>query len=192
MIEAKHGKPVKYPRDCEVLAIEISSKCNCHISASTIKRLYGLLKGSDNHRIWTLDVIANYLGFSDWNLLLNHLVDGNPKKPARIEFVDCKKLKKGIRYRLSFGKTVTISLEFIGKNNFFLVEQNRTTLTVGDVIEIENMRLDSPLLVKRIKRGSTIRQGIILGSVTGLTDITELEKIAGAKDLKFIQNESTN
>jgi hypothetical protein len=73
MLEEKFGQPVRYPKDCEALAAEISTTCKQRISASTIKRLYGFVQNIEQPRLYTLDVISNYLGYSYWENLLSSL-----------------------------------------------------------------------------------------------------------------------
>jgi hypothetical protein len=58
-IEERFGKAVRYPKDCEALASIISSVCNERVSASTLKRLYGFVKGVEQPRQFTLDLIAD-------------------------------------------------------------------------------------------------------------------------------------
>ena len=61
-IEERFGKAVRYPKDCEALALVISQDCNERVSASTVKRLYGFVSGVEQPRRFTLDLIAqNYI-----------------------------------------------------------------------------------------------------------------------------------
>lgn len=66
-IESVYGREIKYARDCEPLATEISQSTGGTVSASTVKRLLGFVKTSSKPSQYTLDTIAIYLGFSDWN-----------------------------------------------------------------------------------------------------------------------------
>jgi hypothetical protein len=43
-IEVKYGHAIRYPKDCENLAIHITSEIKSNISASTLKRLFGFVK----------------------------------------------------------------------------------------------------------------------------------------------------
>ena len=65
-IEGKFGTPIKYPKDCESLSNSIQLNCNKLISVSTLKRLMGFVKQVEQPHKHTLDVIANYIGYKDW------------------------------------------------------------------------------------------------------------------------------
>lgn len=71
LIENRFGRPILYSKDCEALAVSIKKYCNQTISATTLKRLFGFATELHAPRLFTLDVIANYCGYSDWkNMLL--------------------------------------------------------------------------------------------------------------------------
>ena len=74
-IEARFGHPIRYPKDCELLALHISELTNSSISASTIKRLFGLIKTANSPNAYTLDVISRYLGFANQTELNEELAN---------------------------------------------------------------------------------------------------------------------
>jgi hypothetical protein len=47
------------------------------VSASTLKRLYGFVKGVEQPRQFTLDLIAQYIDFPDWDALINKINNVN-------------------------------------------------------------------------------------------------------------------
>ena len=69
-IESQFGKKIRYPKDCFALANEIAKVCNENISPATLMRLFGLTKNNSQPRLFTLDVIAQYCGFSTWEEFL--------------------------------------------------------------------------------------------------------------------------
>ena len=84
-IHHRFGNEVRYPKDCEALAQHISNQCKTRISGSTLRRLYGFVKGIREPRLYTLDIIAEYLGYKSWEQLLGSFekAEGRKaKKPA--------------------------------------------------------------------------------------------------------------
>ena len=71
LIENRFGRKILYSKDCEALAISIRKSCNESISATTLKRIFGFAKNIERPRLFTLDVLANYLNIADWGSLLN-------------------------------------------------------------------------------------------------------------------------
>lgn len=69
LIEDKIGKEIRYPIDCEHLAYDIEKETKLRISANTLKRLFGFLEDIKKPRLYTLDVVAKYLGFKNWDFL---------------------------------------------------------------------------------------------------------------------------
>jgi len=69
-IEARYGKPVRYSKDCDGLANSINKFCLERVSVTTLKRLFGFAKSVEQHRFYTLDVIAEYIGYKDWSNLM--------------------------------------------------------------------------------------------------------------------------
>jgi hypothetical protein len=69
LIENRFGKKISYSKDCEALSYSIKKVCQ-KISPTTLKRLFGFAKSIDQPRTYTLDLLANYIGFIDWGTLL--------------------------------------------------------------------------------------------------------------------------
>jgi len=175
-IETKFGMQIRYPKDCDALAITISDFCKCKISGSTIKRLFGMIKGTDTPRLWTLDLMALYIGFNSWNELANQLAENKTKKKDELEILFSKNLKRGMVYKIRFGKTSSITLEYQGSCLYAIIDQAKTVLMKLDILEIEKIQLHFPLLIKKIKRTNSVMESILIGSVTGVTEITEVNR----------------
>jgi hypothetical protein len=69
-IEKRFGRPIRYSKDCEALAVSIEHVCKERISTTTLKRLFYFAKKIDKPRLFTLDVIAQYVGYTDWESLM--------------------------------------------------------------------------------------------------------------------------
>ena len=69
-IELKLGRNIRYHSDLECLCIEIESQTKQKVSLNTLKRLFGFISGVSEPRLYTLDTIALYLGFTNWDVYL--------------------------------------------------------------------------------------------------------------------------
>jgi len=78
-IENKYGMPIRYSKDCEGLSNNIHKVCLERISTTTLKRLFGFAKSIEQPRLFTLDVIAVYIGYTDW-ASMNYKMN-NPQQP---------------------------------------------------------------------------------------------------------------
>ena len=62
----KFKNPINTAKDCELLSKEISIKTNRNISASTLRRFFGLLPSKSNLSKYNLDTLAIYCGEKDF------------------------------------------------------------------------------------------------------------------------------
>ena len=76
-IEQRFGQPIRYSKDCELLAKHISRVTRDSISPSTIKRIFGLIKTTTNPSPETMAVIGKYLESTDWQEPDDQLRDPN-------------------------------------------------------------------------------------------------------------------
>ncbi len=77
---AVYGKEIRYPKDCDGLASDITAKTGCQISSSTVKRLLGFIKTSSHPNQYTLDTISNYIGFPNWAALNGKMNENTGEK----------------------------------------------------------------------------------------------------------------
>jgi hypothetical protein len=172
-IEKEFGKgSIKYAKDCDALASAIATKCNCKVSSSTLKRLFGINKcGIGSPRVFTLDVIANYIGYHTWEDMLRDITNANKNKPQPLQTLISKELSRGAKFLIYFSPQSYIAIEYINNNRFKLLLQNRTPLMVNDVLEITKVETHVPLLIRKIIRNDIIHSETILGKITGVTEI---------------------
>ena len=90
LLREKSGNEILLSRDCELLALDVESVTGEHIGVNTVKRLLGFIADEREPRTSTLDIIARYLGFTDWDAL--RLVDEGSSNSAfddRDEYLAC-------------------------------------------------------------------------------------------------------
>ncbi len=168
------GRTVRYPKDCNGLAEHISIVCKTKISASTLKRLYGFVKGaSQEPRLYTLDLISEYLGYKGWEHLLQSLANTSLPKTKEVIKLKPEQVGKGQSIILSYEPSKKI--EMIKKENVFLItSSNDRKLLVNDEIKFKLIELHYPLtLTSLIRKGQSIevRQ---LATVSGITSIEKI------------------
>ncbi len=62
----KLGQEIIYAKDCQSLSISILQKTNRQISITTLKRLFGIVQSRYKPSKYTLDSLAIYLDYRDW------------------------------------------------------------------------------------------------------------------------------
>ena len=76
-IEDKAERSMRTPKDFDILSEYISNETHQKVSASTLKRFWGYLSETSVPRVSTLDILAQYVGHTDWNNFLKQ--DSSPK-----------------------------------------------------------------------------------------------------------------
>ncbi|MBQ3657669.1 MAG: orc1/cdc6 family replication initiation protein [Bacteroidales bacterium] len=74
-VESKFGRRVLYAKDCGELSQVVFEKTGCKVSETTIKRLWNLVNSAFNPSKYTLNSLANYLNFKDFEDFIFHKDD---------------------------------------------------------------------------------------------------------------------
>ena len=109
-IQARLGKAVRYPKDCDRLADHIMEVCQATLSASTLRRLMGFVGGMNEPRLYTLDVIAEYLGYRGWDELLASFEPAGDEPESVIEKLDPEQVRNGQTIQLAYEPAKVIEI----------------------------------------------------------------------------------
>ncbi|MGB3948566.1 MAG: hypothetical protein WBM13_11320 [Bacteroidia bacterium] len=173
-IEIRYKRKVRYPKDCEGLAAEITCVCNERVSASTLKRLYGFAKGANEPRLSTLDIIANYLGCNNWDDLLKKHCNIELSEYNTIEELQVSKLKTGDKIEFKYEPNRVVIANYKGKNTFEVISSKNSKLRQGDYFKTHHFVLNHPLIVYDVLRGTNELGQYKAGNVSGITSIRKL------------------
>lgn len=175
-IEQKFNKEIRYPSDCEALAGDIVRVTKNSISTSTLKRIFGFIKGSQEPRLYTLDVLAKYLGFVNWDNYLENLVQIENSDFISIEQLEIDNLSLQSRIEIKYAPSSRLILEYHSDFMFVVLESENCKLEIQDKIKLFNIIKSYPLIINHV-----IRNNVNLGSykaakISGITEINILEK----------------
>jgi hypothetical protein len=173
-IEEKSGISIRYSRDCEALANKIVSESNCRLSPSTIRRLFGFIKGTKEVRIHTLDVISNYLGHTTWDELIQTLNQEESTKPKVITELNLSKLKPGDQYGYTYKPDAEIIFKCLGKSKFSVIDAINGQLKKNDIFTANMIALHYPFFISELERNGNVLGKVIEGKISGITSIKKL------------------
>lgn len=171
LVEEKYEKGLNTTTDFEEFSFYLQRTMDKHLSASTLKRLWGYVNDAHKPRIVTLDILAKYAGYHD--------------------FADFKEwLKRSPRYNSSFfdacqltssdlqeGKKITIGwspnrlvkLRYLGNSTFEVLESHNSKLLAGDRFITGCFIMGQPLFLPFIERGGRHTPPFVAGRNGGLT-----------------------
>ena len=66
-VEKKAGRKMMTPKDFDFLSESIFEEIHTRISPSTLKRIWGYLQNDNTPRSTSLNILANYVGYEDWD-----------------------------------------------------------------------------------------------------------------------------
>lgn len=174
VIEKKFGQPVKYSRDCEALAADVSEKCKCKISGTTIRRIFGVVKTKQTPREYTLDLLAQYAGYSDYDNLISSLNKTNHDDENNITEVISEKIKKGVQFEITYSLNSTISILYLGSKKFKVINSKNGLFMEDDILKLNYFALYHPLFILNVERDGKPLGKVIEAKISGITSIKKL------------------
>ena len=178
MIEDKFGQPVRYPRDCDALSSHISKMCKTGLSSSTLKRLFGFTrsKGNEQPRLYTLDIISNYLGHKGWEDLSGKLMVSDPPSDyTELEELIPEKIKKGDAILLGYEQDKELSLRYLGKQQFEVIESQEPGIKPQSIVKFKKAVAHYALPISEVVSDNENTGPYVLGKVSGITYIRKLK-----------------
>jgi len=161
LLKLKSNKDFRLSSDCEYLALDIESVTGEHIGVNTLKRLLGFIADEREPRTSTLDVIARYLGFENWDVLRIYDEKSNSSFATSSDEIRLSDLKVGQTIQITYLPDRLIEIHYLGANLFRVQKSINSKLQAGDEISLTHIVQGYPLLVSEV-----VREGNSLGSFT--------------------------
>ena len=132
-IEEITGEKYDSPKDFARLSDLIHAKTGERISSSTLKRLWGYVRSDTEPRTYTLDVLARFVGYKDFD---DFLAKGSSRDvQSDIAFGDkisCEYLPIGAMVRLYWLPDRMFTIRHLGDGQFKVTESINSKLSCGD------------------------------------------------------------
>lgn len=167
------GQEVKYPAEFEALVDAVLEKTGQRVSVNTLKRLFGLIGPEVEPRRSTLDILANYLGSSDWTAYSAKLSgagnSGFEKDPRN---VDAAALALGTRVSFRYLPDRQVAMVHLGGGRYRVTQSLNSKLQLDDIVFIRTLCPGYPLSADSVVRGGTDLGAFVAGKISGLSDLT--------------------
>lgn len=168
----KFNAPIKYPQQCEALAMAIQEATGQTLGTTTLKRMLGFVSGAANPRPSSLDIIAQYLGYPDYNLLTKELGSDYDISDFRaVESIDSADLEIGEQIQITYHPNRVLVLTYIGENKYVVNESRGSKLLKGDKLIIAGFYVGFELLVSDVERGGQHLGSYQAAKQGGLTSV---------------------
>lgn len=171
-IEEKFGKKLQYSNDCEALSEAIIEETGQRIAVATLKRMTGFTSQKCIPRLYTMDIIARYLGYPNFKVLAKELnEDTEISDFAWVEELESKTLKEGTQLQITYDPGRVLVLTYLGNDTFIVNESYKSKLQQGDKVTISHFTKGFELLVSDVVRNGESLGPYQAAKAGGLTSI---------------------
>lgn len=180
LIEQKYGKTLGTTTDFEEFSVHLSHDTGQNVSASTLKRLWGYVNDSHKPRMFTLDILAQYLGHANYYAFVSWLKTStrynssffNAKQPISNE------LDAGTEVEIGWSPNRLVRLRYVGESRYEVVLSQNSKLVPGDSFVTGCFIKEQPLYLPYIERPAGRTAPFVAGRNGGLTiiNVINIEK----------------
>jgi hypothetical protein len=171
-IEMRFGKSIRYSKDCETLAASISKHCGEKISATTMMRLFGLMKTDSKPRLYTLDLVAQFAGFDSWEAAIKDDYLSEQSSIDQINSLIISSLAIQQKIHITYSPDRMLKLAYLGSMDFEVKEVQNSKLQVGDIIKVLRLECSFPFVCENVTRQGKDLGKYVGGKEGGVMDIS--------------------
>ena len=175
-IEQHVGQKLQSPADFQLLIHQIWEKQHAILSLSTIKRLWGYVASNGTPRLSTLNTLAQYLDFADWNAYLVALEQQGGIESAMFmgEGIQTSELKKGDLIAVTWQPNRQCTFRYLGDNQFVVEDSTNAKLQQGITFSAARFMIGQPMYLDNILLADGTRTSYVAGKRNGLTSVTKI------------------
>ena len=136
-VEKKYSQNLRTTTDFDVFSLHLKLQLDVSISTSTLKRLWGYVKDKHKPRNQTLDSLAQYIGFFNFNEFCAYLKDNSLCNSSFFvtKQIQTRNLSAGEEIEIGWSPNRYLHLQYQGDSWFEVVEAQHSKLVQGDRFE---------------------------------------------------------
>lgn len=180
LIEQKYGKTLGTTTDFEEFSVHLSHDTGQNVSASTLKRLWGYVNDSHKPRMFTLDILAQYLGHANYYAFVSWLKTSTRYNSS---FFNAKQLisnelDAGTEVEIGWSPNRLVRLRYVGESRYEVVLSQNSKLVPGDSFVTGCFIKEQLLYLPYIERPDGRTAPFVAGRNGGLTiiNVINIEK----------------
>lgn len=170
-IETALKKKLCSPKDFEFLRERLYARLHVLVSRTTLMRLWGYVDEEVTPRKGTLDTLAQFLGYQDWdsycqNSLLPKEQQSSPIMSRKLSVA--KELVLGEQLRLTWQPDRICDIEYLGDLQFRVTASENTRLKAGDTFECSLIIEGEPLYLDQLRQDGQQTISYVCGKKSGV------------------------
>lgn len=173
LVEESANHTVTTSNDFIFLSGEIQGRLKETLSASTLKRLWGYVEGYASVRPSTLDILARFTGFPDWETFVSDYCEVESVQSSHrvmSESLYTKDLNAGDQVKICWNPNRRCLLKYLGYSLFEVISSENAKLKPCDRFLCQRFTMNQPLYVELLtKDGNT--ELFVMGNKGGLSGL---------------------
>ncbi len=171
-IEKHTQRKMHTHRDFVWLSEQVKMATAEHVSATTLKRVWGFQKDYDSPSHYTLNLLSRYLGYADYD----SFVEGKPNEQSTSSikaacYMACN-LTSGDELTLTWAPNRCIVVHFLEGCSFKVVEAVNSKLQVGDTFSCQTFIEGEACCLSNLYRGEAGPYACVIGKQGGISIAT--------------------
>lgn len=170
-IETAIGHKIQTPKDFDGLREQVYRRLRMLISSTTLKRVWGYLPGDTEPGQRTLDTLARFIGFEDYNQFClqssrTDIISSSPVISRHINVRD--DLTENDMLRLTWQPNRVCDIRYLGNLQFRVVYSENTRLKKGDYFQCSLIIEGEPLYLSQLLQGDNPPANYVCGKQGGI------------------------
>lgn len=162
-------------KDYEIIKADIQDTLGESLGVNTLKRMFGQVNDGVKPTKTSLNIIARYLNYSDWDTYEDAILNGgdclfspNNDNSDSHSYICSDYLKVGTVIDIKYEPEQHTTFFYEGKNQFKTIFTTSKQLKENDILDIREFHVGSMLVAHNIIRDSKpLNQGIKLARLSG-------------------------
>ena len=172
-VEARAGIHPSTPADFETLIALIWNQLHENIALSTLERLWDYVDGANNTRRSTLNLLAQFIGFQNWDSYLENLrnIERGSSNPFIGEGIHTQDLTPGRQIEVTWLPNRRCVFRYLGDMRFEVVESVNSKLQVGSTFLTTFFLKGQPLYIDQLTQSGQSPVSYVAGNNGGLQSV---------------------
>lgn len=168
-VTERFGLPLRTSADFVRLSDSICDSGAGYLSQSTLKRLWGYVKDTRAKHLSTLDILARYLGHSDFHSFCREADDEKTESGFSSDAtLRVESLGRGALINITWSPDRLLTLRYLGEMTFEVVDGKNTRLSPATRVRCMQFIAGEPLILDIVAECQTGTMAYIVGKNSGI------------------------
>lgn len=178
-VENKFCEPLNTSNDFINLSNAILESCNETLSSSTLKRIWGYVKGYNKIRFYSLDILSKFAGYENFDSFIKDL-DSKKEIYSNVilsENIKTNELQEGDKIKIGWLPNRECIIEYQNNDEFIVITSKNSKLKSGNTFTCTHFIKNEPLYINNLVQDIVEREPkmFVAGKKSGLTILEKIK-----------------